>query len=71
MSNLHTDLSPVALYRLGHVLADIDPAKVTNCVVQGGIGNIAGQSVVLPHVQAAHQMGQDAKRDAVLSRCVS
>ncbi|MDH2415352.1 LCP family protein [Nocardioides sp. CER19] len=69
MKNLHTDLSPVQLFRLGHVLADIDPAKVTNCVVQGSIGNISGQSVVLPYVATARQMGQDAKRDGVISRC--
>ena len=71
MTNLHTDLSPVQLFKLGHVLADIDPAKVTNCVVQGGIGNISGQSVVLPHVQAARRMGEDARKDAVISRCVA
>jgi len=71
MSNLHTDLSPVELFKLGHVLADIDPGKVTNCVVQGGIGNIAGQSVVLPFVKEARQMGEDAKKDAVISTCVS
>jgi len=71
MKNLHTDLSPVELYKLAHVLADVDPAKVTNCVVQGGIGNISGQSVVLPFVQLAREMGQDAKKDAVISRCRS
>ena len=71
MRNLHTDLSPVELFKLGHVLADIDPAKVTNCVVQGDIGNIDGQSVVLPFVQMARRMGEDAKKDAVISQCVS
>jgi anionic cell wall polymer biosynthesis LytR-Cps2A-Psr (LCP) family protein len=71
MRNLHTDLSPVQLFRLGHVLADVDPAKVTNCVVQGGIGDVAGQSVVLPFVAQAHQMGQDAQDDAVISKCLS
>ena len=71
MENLHTDLSPVELYKLAHALADVDPAKVTNCVVQGDIGNVAGQSVVLPFVAMAHQMGQDAKKDAVISKCVS
>lgn len=71
MKNLHTDLSPVELYKLAHVLADVDPGKVTNCVVQGDIGNIDGQSVVLPFVQMAHQMGEDARKDAVISKCVS
>jgi len=71
MKNLHTDLSPVQLFKLAHVLADIEPAKVTHCVVQGDIGNVDGQSVVLPFVAMAHQMGEDAKKDAVISRCVS
>jgi polyisoprenyl-teichoic acid--peptidoglycan teichoic acid transferase len=71
MKNLHTDLSPVQLFKLGHALAEIDPAKVTNCVVQGDIGNIDGQSVVLPFVEMAHQMGEDAKKDAVISKCLS
>jgi hypothetical protein len=44
---------------------------VTNCVVQGDIGNVAGQSVVLPFVSMARQMGEDAKHDAVISKCVS
>lgn len=71
MRNLHTDLSPVQLFRLAHVLADVDPAKVTSCVVQGSIGDVAGQSVVLPFVAQARQMGEDAKKDAVISRCIS
>ena len=69
MRNLHTDLSPVELFKLGHVLADVDPAKVTSCVVQGGIGDVGGQSVVLPFVAQARRMGQDAKDDAVISAC--
>jgi len=71
MRNLHTDLSPVELFKLGHALADVDPAKVTNCVVQGSIGDIGGQSVVLPFVAQARRMGQDAQGDAVISTCVS
>ena len=71
MRNLHTDLSPVALFKLGHVLADVDPAKVTGCVVQGSIGDIAGQSVVLPFVAQARRMGEDAEHDAVISTCAS
>jgi polyisoprenyl-teichoic acid--peptidoglycan teichoic acid transferase len=69
MKNLHTDLSPVQLFRLGHVLADIDPAKVTSCVVQGSIGDISGQSVVLPYVAQARRMGQDARKDGTLAHC--
>lgn len=72
ISNLHTDLSPVELFKLGHLLASIDPAKVTNCVVQGGIGvSSGGASIVEPYVDQARAMGADAKKDGVLSRCES
>ena len=68
--NLHTDLSPVELYRLGHLLAAIDPGKVSACVVQGSIGNVGGASVVLPFTEQARRMGADAKKDGVISKCL-
>lgn len=70
MRNLHTDLSPVELFKLAHALADVDSRRVSACVVQGAIGNEGGQSVVLPFVAQARQMGRDAREDAVISRCV-
>ena len=72
VKNLHTDLSPVELFKLGHLLASIKPSKVTNCVVQGGIGvSSGGASIVEPYVEQAQAMGADAKKDGVLSRCES
>ena len=72
MKNLHTDLSPVELFKLGQVLASIKPSKVTNCIVQGGIGvSSAGASIVQPYLDQARAMGADAKKDGVLSRCES
>ncbi|MFT4265396.1 MAG: LCP family protein [Nocardioides sp.] len=72
MKYLHTDLSPKKLFQLGHLLADIDPKKVTNCVVQGGIGvSSGGASIVEPYVEQARSMGADAKKDGVLSKCES
>lgn len=67
--NLATDLAPTELYRLGHLLASIDPGKVSACVLQGSIGNVGGASVVLPFTEQAKRMGADAKDDAV-TRCV-
>jgi polyisoprenyl-teichoic acid--peptidoglycan teichoic acid transferase len=69
IQHMHTDLSPVELYRLGQVVARIEPAKVTNCVVQGSIGNVGGASVVLPFVDQARRLGDDARRDATIKRC--
>ncbi|UDY24697.1 LCP family protein [Nocardioides sp. Kera G14] len=72
MKSLHTDLSPVELFKLGTLLATLDPAKVTNCVVQGGIGvSSGGASIVEPYVDQARSMGADAKKDGVLSKCES
>ena len=69
MRHLHTDLSAPELYRLAQVVAKVDPGKVRACVVQGGIGNIGGASVVLPDTAGARAMGADARRDGTLSRC--
>ena len=55
MQHMHTDLSPAELFRLAQAVAQVEPAKITTCVVQGGIGNIGGASVVLPYVDQARR----------------
>jgi hypothetical protein len=50
-------------------MAQVDPAKITNCVVQGGIGNVGGASVVLPYVDQARGYGDQAREDATLEHC--
>jgi polyisoprenyl-teichoic acid--peptidoglycan teichoic acid transferase len=69
IQHMHTDLSPVELYRLGQAMAHVLPGKITNCVVQGGIGNIGGASVVLPFVDQARRLGNDARKDAAIKKC--
>lgn len=69
LRNLSTDLPPGELFRLAQTIAQVDPAKITTCVLQGGIGDINGASVVIPDVAAARRYGDDARRDAVISRC--
>ncbi|MCW2798417.1 LCP family protein [Nocardioides sp.] len=69
MKHMYTDLSPAELFKIGHAMAQVDPSKITNCVVQGGIGNIGGASVVLPYVDQARSYGNDARRDATIKRC--
>ena len=46
-----TGAMPMALKWLQS--AGVDPKKITSCVVQGGIGNIGGASVVLPNTSMA------------------
>ena len=69
MKNLYTDLPPGELFQLAHAMAQVEPSRITTCVVQGGIGNIGGASVVLPYVDQARQLGDEARRDATLEHC--
>lgn len=70
MENLETNLSPAELWRLAHAVADVDPTKVTGCVVWGDIGNIDGASVVLPYVDDARSYGDQARNDATIEDCL-
>lgn len=69
MANMHTDLGPAELFRLAQAMAHVIPSKITSCVVQGGIGNMGGASVVLPYVDQARRLGDDARQDAVIKQC--
>jgi polyisoprenyl-teichoic acid--peptidoglycan teichoic acid transferase len=69
MQYLATDLSPAELFRLAHAVAQVDPGKVTTCVVQGSIGDIGGASVVLPYTDQAARLGDRARDDATLESC--
>lgn len=69
MKHLHTDLPPSELFRLAQAIAQVDPGKVTGCVVQGAIGDVGGASVVLPYVDQARDYGDQARGDATIERC--
>lgn len=69
LANMHTDLSPAELFRLAQAMAHVQPGKISSCVVQGSIGNVGGASVVLPYVEQARRYGDDARKDATISRC--
>jgi polyisoprenyl-teichoic acid--peptidoglycan teichoic acid transferase len=69
MENLHTDLAPDELFRIAHAIADVDPSKVSSCVVHGGFASIGGASVVTPDTAAARRYGDDARNDATIKRC--
>ena len=68
-ADLHTDLPPTELFRLAQAVAQVDPSKITTCVVQGGIGSIGGASVVLPYTDQAARLGDRARHDATLESC--
>ena len=69
LENLATDASPSDLYRLARAAAAVQPSKITTCVVQGGIGDIGGASVVLPYTDQAARLGDRAREDATLESC--
>lgn len=69
LAHMATDLSPAELFRLGQAVAQVEAGKVTTCVVQGAIGRVGVQSVVFPDVSMARRYGDDARRDATLTRC--
>ena len=58
IDNVHTTLTPAELFEIAQAVAQVDPKKITGCVVPGGIGNIGGASVVT----AVHRPGPQLRR---------
>ena len=54
---------------ISRAVANVEPSKITSCVVLGGIGNIGGASVVLPYVEQARSYGDQARNDATIESC--
>lgn len=69
MEHMATDASPAELYELAQAVAQVDPRRITTCVVQGRVGYVGAASVVFPDVAQARRMGRDARGDAALGRC--
>ncbi len=69
LKHMDTNVSPVDMFRIAQAIEQVDPSKITGCVVTGGFANINGASVVTPNVGLAQQYGNDARNDAVISNC--
>jgi len=69
MKHMHTDLGPGALFRIAQAVAQVDPKKITGCVVTGGFANVGGASVVTPDHAAAESYGDQARDDATIEHC--
>ena len=69
MAKMHTNVGPAELFSLAQAVAQVQPGRITTCVVQGGIGNVGGASVVLPNVGQARRLGAAARDDATLRGC--
>ena len=50
-------------------MAQVNPSKITTCVLQGGIGNIGGASVVIPSTGQAKRFGNETRKDATIKHC--
>lgn len=66
LGGLETDLPPTDLYRLAQAVTQIDPEKVTGCIVLGRFDTRFGASVVIPNERLAQRLGEDAADDAEL-----
>lgn len=69
IDNVHTDVDPAELFVIAQAIAQVDPKKITRCVVPGGIGNVGGASVVIPNTSTAQRYGDDARNDATIKNC--
>ena len=70
LKHTDTDLGPAELFRLAHAIAQVDPRRITGCVVQGVPTIVStGASVVIPFTDDARRYGEDAREDAVISDC--
>lgn len=69
MEHMHTDLAPSELFRIAQAVAQVDPARITTCVIQGSTGNAGAASVVFPNRASAQRYGNDARRDATIEYC--
>ena len=51
------------------IVAQVDPRKISTCVVHGSIGSLGAASVVFPYVSQARRYGHDARKDATIKGC--
>ena len=69
IDNVHTTVNPAELFAIAQAVAQVDPKKITNCVLPGAIGNVGAASVVLPSTSTARRYGDDARNDATIKNC--
>ena len=68
IGGLQTDLPPTDLYRLAQAVTQVDPQKVTGCIVDGRLATVGPEdaSVIIPNTPLAERLGRDADADAEL-----
>jgi len=69
LEHMATDVGPGELFGIAQAVAQVNPHKITGCVITGSFANINGASVVLPSTSQAQAWGDDARDDAVIENC--
>jgi polyisoprenyl-teichoic acid--peptidoglycan teichoic acid transferase len=69
LEHMHTNVPPKELFELAQIVAQVDPRKISTCVVHGSIGSLGAASVVFPYVSQARRYGHDARKDATIKGC--
>ena len=69
LKSMDTNASPGELFQIAEAIAQVDPKKVTHCVLRGGIGSAGGASVVFPDLAMARRLGDQARKDASIEHC--
>jgi len=69
MAHTDTNASPAELFEIAQAVAQVDPRRITTCVVRGRIGFVGAASVVFPDVAQARSLGREARPDAALRGC--
>jgi polyisoprenyl-teichoic acid--peptidoglycan teichoic acid transferase len=67
IGGIDTDVAPTDLYRLAQAVTQVDPAKVTGCLVLGSpFTTNGGADVIRADTDLARRLGRDAEPDATL-----
>jgi len=69
MAHTDTNASPGELFEIAQAVAQVDPRRITTCVVRGRVGFVGLASVVFPDVAQARRLGREARPDAALRGC--
>jgi LCP family protein required for cell wall assembly len=69
MQHMATNASPGELFELAQAVAQVEPRRITTCVVGGRVGFVGAASVVFPDVAQARRLGREARADAALRHC--
>ena len=69
MAHTDTNASPAELFEIAQAVAQVDPRRISTCVVRGRVGFVGAASVVFPDVAQARRLGREARQDAALRGC--